>query len=145
MANPVYEVLLTESPLAMPKELPKREVGAVADFWGVVRRLENGRELGGIEYEAHRAMAEHQLERTARNAAEKFELAVVIIRHRVGYVGVGEASLFVRVASQHRQEAFEANCWIVDELKRTAPIWKRPKFRVNVGTQANAVLPVTAP
>ena len=68
--------------------------GAVIDFWGVVRPMEDGRELEGINYEAHREMAEHQLKRIAERAAERFELKRVIIHHRTGVIAVGEASLF---------------------------------------------------
>ena len=102
--------------------------GAVINFWGVVRPMEDGRELEGINYEAHREMAEHQLKRIAERAAERFELKRVIIHHRTGFIAVGEASLFLRVASPHRSEGFQASQWIVDELKKSVPIWKRPVF-----------------
>ena len=103
--------------------------GAVVDFSGVVRRVEGGREIDGIEYEAHREMAEHQLRQIAELAAAKFGLQLVVIHHRIGFIAVGEPSLFVRVAALHRQEAFRASQWIVDELKKKVPIWKRPRFK----------------
>jgi molybdopterin synthase catalytic subunit len=97
----------------------------------VVRRLEDGREIDGIQYEAHREMAEHQLRQIAGQAAEKFPLQLVIIHHRVGFIAIGEPSLFLRVATPHRSEAFRATQWIVDELKKKVPIWKRPKLKVD--------------
>ena len=131
MANFVCEVLLTEAPLDAPPQNHDVDAGAMVDFWGVVRRLEDGREIEGIEYEAHREMAEHQLRQIAEQAAENFRLRVVIVHHRVGFIAVGEPSLFLRVATPHRSEAFRASQWIVDELKKKVPIWKRPKFKVD--------------
>jgi len=52
----------------------------------------------------------------------------VLLHHRVGFVRTGEASLFLRVSAQHRAAAFEASKWIVDELKKKVPIWKKPAF-----------------
>jgi molybdopterin synthase catalytic subunit len=130
MANPVCEVLLTDAPLTAPAEQPERETGAVVDFWGVVRATENGAEIAGIDYEAHRAMAEHQLHALARDAAEQFPLKSVSIRHRIGFVAAGEPSLLLRVCSGHRAEAFAAAQWIVDRLKKRVPIWKHPRHQV---------------
>ena len=128
MANFVCEVLLTEAPLDAPPQNHDVDAGAMVDFWGVVRRLEDGREIDGIEYEAHREMAEHQLRQIAEQAAENFRLRVVIIHHRIGFIAVGEPSLFLRVASPHRSEGFRASQWIVNELKEKVPIWKKPRF-----------------
>ena len=124
MANPVCEVLLSEKPLAAPAVDCPTETGAMVDFWGVVRGTEKGDEISGIEYEAHRTMAEHQLRAVAEEAGAMFDLKQIIIHHRLGFVPTGEASLFVRVGSAHRAEAFRAGGWLVDELKKRAPIWK---------------------
>ncbi len=131
MANPVCEVLLTKAQLKAPQENIDLAVGAVVDFWGIVRDAEDGGEIDGIEYEAHQTMAEHQLNRIAQQAIEKFELALIVIHHRIGFIAQGEASLFVQVASRHRAEAFRASQWVVDELKKKIPIWKRPKFKID--------------
>jgi len=128
MANVVCEVLVIEASLDTPPKTHRGDAGAINDFWGVVRRLEGGREIIGIEYEAHREMAEHQLRQIAEQAVEKFRLQLVIIHHRIGFIAVGEPSLFLRVASPHRSEGFRAGQWIVDELKKKVPIWKRPAF-----------------
>ncbi len=104
------------------------ETGGVVDFWGVVRRMEDGAPISGIEYEAHRAMAEHQLRAIAEECARNFSLMQLEVAHRIGFVAVGEASLLVRVCSKHRAEAFRACAWIVDELKKRVPIWKHPRF-----------------
>jgi molybdopterin synthase catalytic subunit len=129
MANVVFEISVTPAPLpAAGRGITG--AGAVVDFCGVVRSIEDGREIEGIDYAAHREMAEHQLERIAEQAANRFGLKHVIIHHRIGFIGVGEASLFLRVASSHRSEGFQASQWIVDELKKKVPIWKRPRFKL---------------
>jgi molybdopterin synthase catalytic subunit len=138
MANSVSEVLLTQAPLKAPEadvdsSAPLRTslaAGAIVDFWGVVRKVENGGEIEGIDYEAHGAMAEHQLAMIAEEAVAKFRLESVLIHHRVGFVSVGEASLFLQVAAAHRAAAFDASKWIVDELKQRVPIWKHPRTKI---------------
>jgi len=127
MANVVCEISVTQVPLAAQAS-DIGGAGAVIDFWGVVRPVEDGREIEGIDYEAHREMAEHQLKRIAEQAADRFDLKLVIVHHRIGFIAVGEASLFVQVASLHRGEGFRATQWIIDELKKSVPIWKRPAF-----------------
>lgn len=101
----------------------------MVDFWGMVRALEDGKEISGIEYEAHREMAEHQMRGIAQGATSKFGLAKAVIHHRIGFVPAGEASVVVRVQSAHRAAAFDASQWIMDELKRTVPIWKNPVYQ----------------
>ena len=130
MANFDCEILLTETPLETLPQNHYDGAGAVVDFWGVVRRFEDGREIEGIDYEAHRQMAEHQLRQIAEQARDKFRLQLVVIRHRIGFIVVEEPSLFLRVASSHREEAFRASQWIVNELKKKVPIWKRPRFKM---------------
>jgi molybdopterin synthase catalytic subunit len=129
MANVVCKISVTQA--ALPARMSDNAgAGAVVDFWGVVRPIEVGRQIEGIDYEAHREMAEHQLKRIAERAAERFGLGLVIVHHRIGFIAVGEASLFLRVSSPHRSEGFRASQWIVDELKKKVPIWKRPRFKV---------------
>lgn len=106
--------------------------GAVVDFQGVVRLSEDGRDIEGIDYEAHATMAEHQMRLIAEEAVEKFGLGFVVLYHRSGFVAAGEASLFLRVCSRHRAAAFRASEWIVDELKKKVPIWKRPRYKIDM-------------
>ena len=142
MANVVCEISVTQGQL-VARESDLAGAGAVVDFWGVVRPIEDGHEIKGIDYEAHREMAQHQLKLIAEQAAERFALKLVIVHHRIGFIAVGEPSLFMRVASPHRSEGFRASQWIVDELKKKVPIWKRPRFKTesyrNAGSQAATV------
>jgi molybdopterin synthase catalytic subunit len=129
MAISVCEVSITEAPLILPEANEDPQAGAMVLFWGAVRSTEDGREITGIDYEAHRAMAEHQMRIVAETAAKKFDVREIFLRHRIGFVAAGEPSVVVRVASGHRGAAFAASQWIMDELKRVVPIWKRPVFK----------------
>jgi molybdopterin synthase catalytic subunit len=144
MANPVCKVLLTKAPFKAPENDVDPAAGAVVVFWGVVRELEDGRKIEGIDYDAHQAMAEHQLQLVAEAATEKFQLNKVMIHHRVGFVRAGEPSLFLQVWAQHRAAAFESSKWIVDELKKKVPIWKRPRFKTNNRRRPGSPIPATA-
>jgi molybdopterin synthase catalytic subunit len=137
MAISVCAVSITEEPLELPALDQDVEAGAVVVFWGAVRAFEDGREISGIDYEAHRTMAEHQMRVVAEGAAQKFKVRETFLRHRIGFVPAGEPSVIVRVTSGHRGEAFGASQWIMDELKRVVPIWKRPVFK-------EAALPASA-
>ena len=129
MAISLCEVSITDGPLDLPARPADPQAGAVVVFWGAVRATEDGREIEGIEYEAHRAMAEHQMRLVAESAAKKFEVLGIFVRHRTGFVAAGEPSVVVRVTSGHRGAAFKASQWIMDELKRVVPIWKHPVFK----------------
>ncbi len=126
MANHVCEIALIDGPLAIPRSAAVAGAGAIIDFCGNVRPWENDAPISGIDYEAHRAMAEHQLRAIGHEAAERFGLLALKLQHRFGFVPTGETSLHLRVAAAHRQEAFAAGQWIVDELKKRVPIWKKP-------------------
>jgi molybdopterin synthase catalytic subunit len=144
MAISVCEVSLTESALVLPEGDNDRQAGAVVVFWGAVRSTEAGREITGIEYEAHSAMAEHQMRLVAESAAKRFEAHQVIIRHRIGFVPAGQPSVVVRVATGHRGAAFGASQWIMDELKRMVPIWKHPVFKEAAAMALQPAAPTSA-
>jgi len=122
------EILITTAPLQARPNIWKGAAGASVDFWGVVRAREDNREISGIEYEAHEAMAQHQMEMIARAARAEFDLQEILLHHRIGFVAAGEASLFLRVTSVHRGAAYQGSAWMVAELKQKVPIWKHPVF-----------------
>ncbi len=121
-------ISITNAPIAFLPRQPDGAVGAAVDFFGIVRAREGDRVITGIEYEANMPMAEHQLRAIAEKATTDFALSRIIITHRIGFVKVAEASLFLRVESAHRSAAFSASVRIIDELKLRVPIWKRPIF-----------------
>ena len=122
------EIRITKQPLDSRVLHFSRTEGAVVDFFGVVRSIENERMIDAIEYEAFEAMAERQLTLIADEARDRYGLVSVVIHHRIGLVPVGEASLFVRVTARHRRAAFEGSSQIIERLKQAVPIWKHPVY-----------------
>jgi molybdopterin synthase catalytic subunit len=99
--------------------------GGVCVFVGVVRDENAGRPTVRIEYQAYGAMAEAEMGRIEEGLARDFPGARVVMRHRVGTLEVGEASVAILAAAPHRAEAFAACRAAIDRLKTTVPIWKR--------------------
>ncbi len=102
--------------------------GGTAVFIGTTRTPSGGREVRYLEYEAYRPMAVRQMTAIAETALSRWPLAGVCAVHRIGKVGVGEASVVIVVSAVHRAEAFEACRYIIDTLKKDVPIWKKEVF-----------------
>ena len=102
-------------------------MGAVVCFLGVVRGTEEDRAISAIEYEAFLRMAEHQFNLLFDQMEKRWPIESVRLVHRIGVVQVNEPSLWVEVVGPHRGEAFAASQWLIDEMKRVVPIWKRPR------------------
>jgi len=102
--------------------------GAALLFWGVVRAENDGREVAQLEYHAYAEMAERQMRKIAAEAIERFGTGDIRVVHRVGLLEVGEASVAIAVASPHRGEAYEASRYVIEELKRRVPVWKREGY-----------------
>jgi molybdopterin synthase catalytic subunit len=101
-------------------------MGAAVYFAGVVRSNEDGQTISAIEYEAFEKMARHQFEMIFSEMERKWPIESVRLVHRVGVVRVNEPSLWVEVIAPHRGEAFAACQYLIDEMKRLVPIWKKP-------------------
>lgn len=100
--------------------------GAVLSFSGTVRDHHHGRAVVKLAYEAYPEMALKEMGRVAEEAQRRWPaLKRVQIIHRFGEMPVGEASIFISVATPHRPEAFEALRFIIDTIKRDVPIWKK--------------------
>ncbi|MSU32893.1 MAG: molybdenum cofactor biosynthesis protein MoaE [Pedosphaera sp.] len=104
---------------------PEGPVGAVITFLGVVRGTESGQSIAGLEYSAFVPMAEAQFHKLFDEADQRWPLHSVRLLHRLGPVGVGQISLWIEVGAAHRAEAFAACQWLIDEMKRVVPIWKK--------------------
>ena len=103
------------------------EAGAVVHFLGVVRGIEQEKAIQAIEYETFQRMAEHQFALLLDEMQKRWPIESVWLVHRIGLVKVNEPSLWVEVVAPHRGEAFAACQFLIDEMKRVVPIWKRPK------------------
>ncbi|HOP99035.1 MAG TPA: molybdenum cofactor biosynthesis protein MoaE [Verrucomicrobiota bacterium] len=101
------------------------EMGAVVCFLGVVRGSEEGTSIAAIDYEAFEKMAVHQFNLLFDEMEKRWPVESVRLVHRTGVVKVNEPSLWVEVIAPHRGEAFAACQWLIDEMKRVVPIWKR--------------------
>jgi molybdopterin synthase catalytic subunit len=116
----------TRSPIVPPApEFSTSEIGACLEFSGIVRELENGKKIPGLFYEAYEPMARAQLEKILAELAVKNPCDGVLFIHRLDFVPVGEASLFVRVCSRHRRASLELMGELIDRLKTDVPVWKR--------------------
>ncbi len=102
-------------------------VGAAIYFSGLVRGTEDSAPIAAIEYEAFEPMARHQFEIIFQAIEKRWPIESVRLVHRIGRVAVGESSLWVEVLAPHRGEAFAATQFLIDEMKRVVPIWKRPE------------------
>lgn len=99
------------------------DAGGTALFVGTVRDAEEGRPIAGIAYEAYEGMAFKELAACAAKAEERHG-ARVAVRHRLGAVPAGEASVVVAAAAPHREQAFQACREVIDSIKESVPIWK---------------------
>jgi molybdopterin synthase catalytic subunit len=122
---------LTTEPLDIG-EIARRvvpvECGATVTLDGYVRQFTKGRETEYLVYEAYDAMAVIEMEKLVVQAKEQFAIAHVGIVHRTGRLDIGETSIVISVAAPHRRPAFEACEWLITELKRTVPIWKKEVY-----------------
>jgi len=86
------------------------------------------RETKYLVYEAYEEMAINEMRKLIKEAHLKFEISTIGIVHRTGRVEIGETSVVISVAAPHRRAAFEACEWLIKELKRTVPIWKKEVY-----------------
>ena len=124
------QLTITTEPIDEAALLSQRTMsqgmGAGGCFVGVVRGTEGAENISALEYEAFQRMAQHQIKLLFEELGRRWSVESVRLVHRVGRVKVNESSLWVEVVARHRGEAFAACQWLIDELKRVAPIWKKP-------------------
>jgi molybdopterin synthase catalytic subunit len=123
-------VYLTLEPLdlgALVSRVQSASRGAIACFMGTVRDHHDGRAVLRLDYSAYEPMAEAECARICAEAEAQWDCAVAL-QHRTGTLAVGETAVAVAAASAHRQEAFAACRFVIEEIKRRVPIWKREVF-----------------
>ena len=124
-------VLLSEAPInreAIAAAIRSDRDGAVVIFEGIVREQSRGKTVRALVYEAYGAMAQRQMEMLADEARRRWPIIDLAMVHRIGTLGVGDVSVVIAVAAPHRAAAFDACEWLIDELKRTVPIWKKEVY-----------------
>jgi len=122
---------LTTEPIdvgQVARRVVPRECGATVTLDGYTREWTAGRKTLYLVYEAYDTMALTEMQRLGRDAHKRFEIAHVGIVHRTGRLEIGETSVVIAVSAPHRRPAFEACEWLIKELKRTVPIWKKEVY-----------------
>ena len=122
---------ITDKPLDVG-EIARRvvlpECGATVTLDGYVRQFTKERETEYLVYEAYEPMALKEMEKRIAEAKKQFEISNIGIVHRIGRLEIGETSVVISVAAPHRAAAFAACEWLIRELKRTVPIWKKEVY-----------------
>ncbi len=121
----IQREVIDEAALQNQREISSG-MGAVIYFLGVVRDQEGSATISAIDYEAFEKMAVHQFNNIFDEVEKRWPIESVRLIHRIGIVKVNEPSLWVEVIAPHRGEAFAACQFLVDEMKKLVPIWKRP-------------------
>lgn len=122
---------LTTEPIditSVARRVVPPECGATVTLDGYVRQFTKGRETLQLVYEAYEPMAVKEMQKLVEQVKMEFEVANVGIVHRLGRLEIGETSVVISVAAPHRRAAFAACEWLIKELKRTVPIWKKEVY-----------------
>ena len=109
------------------KHLITPSVGGIVTFVGVVRAESEGQRVDSMEIEVYPEMAEKQLQIIRGEAIKKFGVEEILIVHRYGNLMVGDNIVLIAVSAGHRDSAFDACRYVIDELKKRVPIWKRER------------------
>jgi molybdopterin synthase catalytic subunit len=123
-------IRVTKSDFSVDEELRRLKtpsVGGIVTFVGVVRAESEGQRVDSMEIEVYPEMAEKQLQIIRGEAIKKFGVEEILIVHRYGNLMVGDNIVLIAVSAGHRDSAFDACRYVIDELKKTVPIWKRER------------------
>ena len=99
--------------------------GSVVSFVGLTRDVEDGVLVKGLEFDAWENELPRVLQRIAEEAISTFGVSFIVMSHRTGFVEPGQEIVCIHVGSAHRAEGFTACSWLISELKRQAPLWKK--------------------
>ena len=115
-------------PEALKAELGHDACGGFVSFEGWVRNHNEGKAVAGLFYEAYEALAVKEGQRVMAEAMEKYSIRLAACHHRVGELGIGGIAVWIGVSSDHRDAAFQACRYIIDEIKARLPIWKKERY-----------------
>jgi molybdopterin synthase catalytic subunit len=123
--------LLTEAPIRLDPlidQVRAPDRGGIAIFLGLVRDHHLGKGVLGLDYSAYAPMAEKVTEELIAEARGLWPAAQVAVQHRVGALTIGDTAVAVVAAAAHRGEAFDACRYVIEELKKRVPVWKKEFF-----------------
>jgi molybdopterin synthase catalytic subunit len=105
--------------------------GASIVFTGTVRNINDGKEVTGMTYDSHDELVLKSFEEIYKEAEDKLKIEdkAVFIEHIKGYVGLGEVSIIIAVACKHRDQAYVLSRYIIEEIKKRSPIWKKEHYK----------------
>ena len=115
-------------PSALLREVASDAHGATSLFVGTVREVNDGRAVTGMEYTTYESMAAAELERIASEAYAQFTTNALVVEHRIGILGLGDVSVAIAVAHAHRAPALDATRYVIEQVKKRVPIWKREHY-----------------
>lgn len=102
--------------------------GATLLFLGTVRDMNDGQAVTALDYSAYGSMAEKELASIASEAGSRWQTSDIVIEHRTGELGLGDISVAIAVGHPHREPAYEASRYLIEELKKRLPVWKREHY-----------------
>ena len=116
------------SPALLFAEVQSTEFGAISVFAGTVRDTNDGRSVTAIDYSAYTSMAETELASILGEAEERFGAMAIVVEHRVGPLALGDVSVAIVAAHAHRAPALDCTRFVIEEIKKRVPIWKREHY-----------------
>lgn len=122
---------ITESPIntaEIRQHTLDPKAGGFVSFEGWVRNHHEGKQVQSLEYSAYTTLAEKEGAKIIAEALEKFSITAAQCSHRIGHLAIGDMAVYVAVSSAHRDAAFEASRFIIDETKSRVPIWKKEHY-----------------
>ena len=102
--------------------------GAIVVFEGRVRNRNDGRQVTQLEYEAYATLVEKEAEKIVLETRDKFDIVSVACAHRIGALSIGETAVWIGVCSEHRDEAYQASRYLIEQIKHRLPIWKKETY-----------------
>ena len=113
------------------KFIESHKCGASLFFIGTVRDHNNKKEVTGITYDSHDAMVKKSFEEIYNEAIKKLDLEhpVAFVEHAKGYVPLGGISIIIAVACKHRKQVYDFSRFIIEEIKKKTPIWKKEHYK----------------
>lgn len=122
---------ITHQPISVEaffKERPAASSGAAVHFIGVVRNHQNGRSVKKLYYECYESMADKQIDSIITRVKHAYDIDQVRVLHRVGWLEVGDVAIMIETSSIHREDAFSACRAVIEEVKKSVPIWKKEVY-----------------
>ena len=111
-------------PAALLSAVRHPRYGAVSMFLGTVRDVNDGRNVSSIDYSAYVAMAQGEMDQIVAEAVDRFGVGAIAVEHRVGSLELGDISVAIAAAHQHRGPALDAARFVIEQIKTRVPIWK---------------------